>query len=67
MVALGDMPNDIEMLAWAGIGVAMGNAHPTVVEAADEQTAHHDDDGVALVLERLVGELLDAAAASPIS
>jgi hypothetical protein len=61
VVALGDMPNDIEMLAWAGVGVAMGNAHPSVLAAADEQTAHHDDDGVALVIERLVGELRAAA------
>lgn len=61
VVALGDMPNDIEMLAWAGTGVAMGNAHPTVVDAADEQTAHADDDGVALVIERLVADLLAGA------
>jgi Cof subfamily protein (haloacid dehalogenase superfamily) len=52
VVAFGDMPNDIEMLRWAGHGVAMANAHASVLEAADEVTAAHDEDGVALVLER---------------
>jgi Cof subfamily protein (haloacid dehalogenase superfamily) len=52
IVAFGDMPNDLAMLRWAGHGVAMGNAHPEVAEAADEVTAAHGDDGVALVLER---------------
>jgi Cof subfamily protein (haloacid dehalogenase superfamily) len=53
VVAFGDMPNDLEMLAWAGRGVAMGNAHPDLKAVADEVTATNDDDGVALVLERL--------------
>ncbi|GGM16517.1 HAD family hydrolase [Nakamurella endophytica] len=52
VVAFGDMPNDLEMLRWAGRGVAMGNGHPDVVAAADEQAPHHGDDGVAAVLER---------------
>jgi hydroxymethylpyrimidine pyrophosphatase-like HAD family hydrolase len=52
VVAFGDMPNDLEMLRWAGHGVAMGNAHPELREAADEVTARYDEDGVALVLER---------------
>lgn len=52
VVCFGDMPNDIEMLRWAGIGVAMGNAVPAVREAADEVTATNDDNGVARVLER---------------
>ena len=52
VVAFGDMPNDLDMLRWAGHGVAMGNAHPELAAAADEVTAHHDEDGVALVLER---------------
>ena len=51
-VAFGDMPNDLAMLRWAGHGVAMGNAHPEVAAAADEITATHGDEGVALVLER---------------
>lgn len=51
-VAFGDMPNDVPMLLWAGHGVAMGNAHPEALEAADEVTESNDDDGLARVLER---------------
>lgn len=51
-VAFGDMPNDLEMLTWAGHGVAMGNAHPDVAAVASEIAPHHGDDGVAAVLER---------------
>ena len=52
VLAVGDMPNDLSMLRWAGLGVAMGNAHPEAVEAADEVTAPNTDDGLARVLER---------------
>jgi Cof subfamily protein (haloacid dehalogenase superfamily) len=52
VVAFGDMPNDIPMLRWARLGVAMGNADPEVVAAADEVTTVNSDDGVARVLER---------------
>jgi Cof subfamily protein (haloacid dehalogenase superfamily) len=52
VVAFGDMPNDVPMLLWSGHGVAMGNAHPEVLAAADEVTAPNSDDGVARVLER---------------
>ena len=52
VVAFGDMPNDIPMLRWAGLGVAMGNAHPEAIEAADEVTSPNSDDGLARVLER---------------
>jgi hydroxymethylpyrimidine pyrophosphatase-like HAD family hydrolase len=52
VVALGDMPNDLPMLQWAGYGVAMANAHPAVLDAADEITALNSEDGLALVLER---------------
>jgi len=52
VVAFGDMPNDLEMLRWAGHGVAMGNAHPALKEVADEVTATNGEDGLALVLER---------------
>lgn len=53
VIAFGDMPNDLPMLAWAGHAVAVANAHPDVLAAADEVTASNDDDGVAQVLERL--------------
>ncbi len=52
VIAFGDMPNDLPMLEWAGHGVAMANAHPSVLDVADEVTAPHHEDGVALVLER---------------
>jgi hydroxymethylpyrimidine pyrophosphatase-like HAD family hydrolase len=53
VIAFGDMLNDVSMLAWAGRGVAVANAHPEVLAVADEVTASNDEDGVALVLERL--------------
>ncbi|WP_179471435.1 HAD family hydrolase [Mycolicibacterium vinylchloridicum] len=52
VVAFGDMPNDVPMLRWAGHGVAMGNAHPDAVAAANEVTASNAEDGLARVLER---------------
>lgn len=52
VVAFGDMPNDVPMLRWAGHGVAMGNAHPEAIAAANEVTAPNTDDGLARVLER---------------
>jgi hypothetical protein len=54
VVAVGDMPNDLAMLAWAGRSVAVANAADEVLAAADEVTASNVDDGVALVLERVV-------------
>lgn len=52
VVAFGDMPNDVPMLLWAGHGVAMGNAHPEAMAAANEVTASNGDDGLARVLDR---------------
>jgi hypothetical protein len=52
VVAFGDMPNDLPMLGWAGRGIAMANAHPAVLEVADEVTVSNDEDGVAAWLER---------------
>jgi Cof subfamily protein (haloacid dehalogenase superfamily) len=53
VVAFGDYPNDVPMLAWAGHGVAVANAHSEVLAVANEVTASNDEDGVAIVLERL--------------
>ncbi len=55
VMAFGDMPNDLAMLAWAGYAVAVAGAHPDVLAAADEVTAGNDEAGVALVLERVFG------------
>jgi Cof subfamily protein (haloacid dehalogenase superfamily) len=54
VMAFGDMPNDLAMLRWAGRSVAVANAHPTVIEAADEVTASNDEAGVARVLEQVL-------------
>ena len=54
VVAFGDALNDVEMLRWAGHGVAMADAEPLVKDAADETTTSNDDDGVARVIERLL-------------
>ena len=54
-VAVGDQRNDIEMLQWAGRGVAMGNAPDEVKVAADEVTTHVDEDGLVPVLKSLLG------------
>lgn len=61
VVAFGDMPNDIAMLQWVGLGVAMGNADPRVRAAANAVTATNDDDGLARVLERWWPEAGDSA------
>ncbi|MCB5180488.1 HAD family hydrolase [Streptomyces antimicrobicus] len=52
-IAFGDMPNDIPMFAWSGRGVAMANAHRELKAVADEITLSNQEDGVAVVLERL--------------
>jgi Cof subfamily protein (haloacid dehalogenase superfamily) len=52
VLALGDMPNDLPMLAWAGTAYAVANAHPEVLAAVRARTATNNEDGVAQVLER---------------
>ncbi|MCB5178026.1 HAD family hydrolase [Streptomyces antimicrobicus] len=54
-IAFGDMPNDIPMFGWAAHGVAMANAHADLKAVADEVTTSHEEDGIAVVLERLLG------------
>jgi len=54
VVAFGDMPNDIPMLRWAGRGVAVANAHPEALAAADAITASNMADGVARYLDELL-------------
>jgi Cof subfamily protein (haloacid dehalogenase superfamily) len=63
VVAFGDMPNDLAMLEWAGTSYAMANAHPSVLELAGRTAPSNQDDGVAVVLEELLG--LPPAGASP--
>lgn len=52
VIAVGDNFNDMDMLEYAGVGVAMGNAPESVKNAADEVTLSNDDDGVAKVIEK---------------
>ncbi|MGW7431287.1 HAD family hydrolase [Streptomyces sp. NPDC054861] len=53
-IAFGDMPNDIPMFGWAARGVAMANAHEELKAVTDEVTSSNEDDGIAVVLERLL-------------
>ncbi|MCW2814827.1 MAG: family phosphatase [Nocardioides sp.] len=55
VLAIGDGRNDIEMLRWAGRGVAMGQAVEQVIEAADHVTETVYDDGAAVEIERWFG------------
>ncbi len=52
VLAIGDGRNDIEMLQWAGRGVAMGQAIQEVIDAADDVTVSVYEDGAAVVLEQ---------------
>jgi hypothetical protein len=54
IMAFGDSPNDADMIAYAGCGVAMGNAHPSIKEASDFITLDNERDGVARVIEKLL-------------
>ncbi|MFD7375896.1 HAD family hydrolase [Streptomyces mirabilis] len=54
-IAFGDMPNDIPMFAWAAHSVAMANAHDELKAVADEVTSSNEEDGIAVVLERMLG------------
>jgi hydroxymethylpyrimidine pyrophosphatase-like HAD family hydrolase len=51
VLAFGDRPSDLPMLRWAGHGIAVANAHPTLLAAADTVTRSSDSDGVAIALE----------------
>ncbi len=55
VLAIGDGRNDIEMLEWAGRGVAMGQAIQEVIDVADAVTASVYEDGAAVELERHFG------------
>ena len=52
VMAIGDSMNDLDMIQYAGIGVAMGNANPTVRAAADFVTLGNSEDGVAAAVEK---------------
>ena len=52
-VAVGDAPNDKEILKIAGVGVAMGNANDEIKKIADFVTLDNDNDGVAAAIEKI--------------
>lgn len=54
VLAAGDAKNDIELLRWAGIGVAMGNAVPETLAAADWVTTTNAEDGLARAIEHVL-------------
>jgi Cof subfamily protein (haloacid dehalogenase superfamily) len=54
VLAIGDDWNDLEMLRYAGLGLAVANAHPDVLAAADAIVPGVDEDGVAVAIERYV-------------
>ncbi|ATD54507.1 sugar-phosphatase [Clostridium chauvoei] len=54
VIAMGDAGNDLHMIEYAGLGVAMGNSFEEVKEAADYITATNEEDGVAKVIEEFV-------------
>lgn len=54
MIACGDGFNDLSMIQFAGLGVAMKNAQEPVREAADFITLSNEEDGVAHVVERFI-------------
>ena len=54
VMAIGDQGNDLTMLDWAGLGVAMGNGSDEVKAVADWVAPPIDEDGVAVAIERFV-------------
>ncbi|GMA32851.1 hypothetical protein GCM10025875_28430 [Litorihabitans aurantiacus] len=53
VIAVGDGPNDIEMLAWAGLGVAVTGSRPEVLAVADATVAGPEESGLAELFARL--------------
>ena len=54
IIACGDAGNDLSMVKYAGLGVAMENATPEVKEAANFITTSNDEDGIAKVIEKFI-------------
>lgn len=54
VIACGDGLNDLSMIRYAGLGVAMGNAQPEIKAAADEITLTNDEDGLVPIIEKYI-------------
>ncbi len=59
VMAIGDNANDVGMLQWAGVAVAMENAAPQALAAADHVADHNDADGAAHAVRQLILEGLE--------
>jgi hydroxymethylpyrimidine pyrophosphatase-like HAD family hydrolase len=57
-VAIGDYNNDIDMIKKAGLGVAVGNAAPDVLEVADLVTVSNENHAIARVIEYLEAHVI---------
>lgn len=55
IIAFGDELNDLEMLEFAGTGVAMGNGNEQVKNIANTTTLSNEDDGIAIYLQENLG------------
>lgn len=55
VAAVGDMPNDVPMISWAGQGGAVANAHDSVKAVADVLLPSNDDDAVSVFIDKLLG------------
>jgi hypothetical protein len=56
VMAIGDQDNDVEMIAWAGLGIAMGNASPRAKAAADYIAPPLEEEGAAWAIEHFILE-----------
>jgi hydroxymethylpyrimidine pyrophosphatase-like HAD family hydrolase len=56
VMAIGDQDNDVDMIAWAGVGVAMGDASPKAQAAADYIAPPFDEDGAVWAIEKFILE-----------
>ncbi len=54
IIAIGDNENDISMIEYAGLGIAMGNAEEILKRAADHVTGDYQEDGVAEAIEKFI-------------
>ncbi|MBU3142947.1 Cof-type HAD-IIB family hydrolase [Clostridium sp. CF012] len=54
IICIGDQANDIEMIAYAGLGIAMGNAIEELKDIAEYVTLDNDNDGVAKAIEKFI-------------
>lgn len=59
VIAIGDSENDLSMLKFAGLGVAMGNSDESIKKYSDYVTSSNDEDGVAKVIEEFILKLGD--------